>query len=143
MRTETEALPGIVPSGGTEIARELLLEQAQEASAFQTDRAERAETELAALADRLGKAVASAGAEWRERAELAEAEVERLRALLSEHEECLPPREAARRLGTSIRALRAMEKAGKLTARRTKGNHRRYPVSGVEALLRARQGATA
>lgn len=134
MTTETDTLPGIAPGGGAEIARDILLERAQDAIAFQAGRAETAEAELDALADALGKALAEAG---------------RLRALLAdqgradEAKEFLTPAEAALRLQVDPKTVRRCEVTGQLAPVRTLGGHRRYRATEVEALRVKRQGAQA
>ena len=127
------------------VAAGLLLERAQDAIAFQAERADRAEIELAALAGSTGTLVAAAGAAGRERAEAAEAEVARLRDLLAgqgraaEAQEYLAPAIAARRLGVRTERLIVWEREGKLTAVRTERGHRRYRADSVEKLRRERE----
>jgi excisionase family DNA binding protein len=107
-------------------------------------RAEAAEAELAALADRIGAAIRAAAAE-RERAERAEAEAGRLRDLLAgqgragEAKEYLSHGEAARRLQVHPRTLQKWEAEKVIAADRTAGNHRRYRAGDVERLRRKRE----
>ena len=75
--------PGGVAATDDELAVfALATERARQALAAALRRAEKAETELAALTERVGAVIASAGAADRRRAEAAEAEAARLRALL-------------------------------------------------------------
>lgn len=50
-------------------------------------------------------------------------------------ERWLFPAEAARLFHVSPRSLRAWAKAGKISAQRTLGGHRRYPESEIRALV--------
>lgn len=62
------AAPAATAAGGDDPAAvELLLEQAQHAAAFERDRADTAEAELSALADRLGAAIRAAAQGERKR----------------------------------------------------------------------------
>ena len=107
-----------------------LLERAQNAIAFERERADKAEAERDAFADSTGTLIAGAGAAERERAERAAGEADRLRTLLAERgqadeaREYLSPGEAARKLQIHPNTLQALEKAGELTAGRTPAKKR-------------------
>ena len=51
--------------------------------------------------------------------------------------ELVSPREAARMLCVTTDCLRKWEQSGKLQCVRTVGNHRRYKIIEIEALLHA------
>jgi excisionase family DNA binding protein len=55
----------------------------------------------------------------------------------------LSPAEAAGRLGVVTRTLANWDRAGKITARRLPGGHRRYPESEVTALAAVRAAGAA
>lgn len=55
---------------------------------------------------------------------------------LPEEDRLLAPGEAAAELGVEARALRNLEKAGKITALRTAGRHRRYRATDIARLKR-------
>lgn len=119
-----------------------LLAQAQEAIAFERDRADRAEAELAALGDRLGAAIRSAVEAERARAE---AEIGRLRAVIEERDRydagrLLAPGEVAAVCNVTVKTVTRWADSGKLTAVRRAGGHRRFRGDEVEALRRQRQG---
>jgi len=59
----------------------------------------------------------------------------------SEASRLLLPAEAAGRLGVDVRTLANWDRAGKITARRLPGGHRRYPESEVTALAAKRVAA--
>jgi excisionase family DNA binding protein len=130
MTTKTEDLPGIAPG------RDILLNRAQEAIAFERGRADRAETELAALADQLGAAVAETG---RLRALLAvqgrAGEAEEHEGTAEGEEETLTPGEVARLFRVDPKTVTRWEAAGRLTSARTPGGHRRYRAREVRRLL--------
>lgn len=93
----------------------------------------------------MSPSAASLLAEATGRAERAEAEVARLRALLEEREQeaaerSLTPAEACGRLGVDGKTLTRWADAGKLTVIRTPGGHRRYREREILALLREREG---
>lgn len=140
--TGTE-VPALTPA---QSQLEFLLGQALEAAAFERARAVKAEAELSALGDRLTEAIRTATEAERGRAEAAEAEAARLRALLrgeghgDSAPELLPPGEAARRLRVHPQTLRALEKTGGLTPVRTPGGSRRYRATEVEEVRRKRAG---
>lgn len=52
-----------------------------------------------------------------------------------DHQELLTPGEVAKRFGVNPKTITRWADAGKLTAIRTLGGHRRYRASEVEALL--------
>lgn len=49
----------------------------------------------------------------------------------------LTPEQAAEHLGVSVRTLRRWEVANRLVPQRTVGNHRRYELSDLDALVAA------
>jgi excisionase family DNA binding protein len=51
----------------------------------------------------------------------------------------LTPAETAARFGVHTRTLRAWEGAGKITAQRTLGGHRRYREDEIEKLLEKKE----
>lgn len=123
-----------------------LLDRALDAITFERERADKAEAELDALADRLGTVIRAATEAEAARAETAEAEAARLRELLTrqgrggEAREFLPPAEAARRLGVHVRTLTRLEGEGMVEAERKPNGQRRYRAVSVEALRRRREG---
>jgi excisionase family DNA binding protein len=156
MATEAgiEAPAGLVPTRGELIAFGKVMDRALEALTAALGRAEAAEaarataeTELGELADRLNAVIRSAAETGRERAEAAEAEVARLRALLGGHgraeeaEEYLTPGLAARRLGVRTETLTVWVREGRLAAvQPVPGGRRLYLSASVEALRRDREG---
>lgn len=93
----------------------------------------------------MSPSAASLLAEVIRRAERAEAEVARLRALLEEREQeaeekFLTPAEARAKFGVDPKTLVRWATAGTLTPVRTLGGHRRYRESEILALLEQREG---
>jgi hypothetical protein len=140
--TETAVAP---VTDGELVAFGFAMDEARTALAAALRRAETAETELHALAGRIGDVMRAAVEAERERAA---AEIGRLRAELAERDrvdgldgEWTTPANAARALGTAPATLTVLADRGILvTAPRSAGGHRRYLTSSVRALMAGQAG---